>query len=146
MHLICNIIEICITTLLNDLIFIRQQGTLKGHTCVTSFFRHNPVGFVFSNKSSWMSRLDISKGIRRFVSLHRSLIRSNSRVLTDIVSVFFLCFFPAVLLSWEATERSLISQQIASMQQHRHSGSWKGELSGPQRTRWCKEASILGGY
>lgn len=39
---------------------------------------------------------------------------------------------------------SNISQQIANMQQHRHSGCWKGELSSSphqaQRTHWCNEA------
>lgn len=38
----------------------------------------------------------------------------------------------------------VISQQIASKQQHCHSRSWKGELSCPQWTCWCKEAGVLG--
>lgn len=41
---------------------------------------------------------------------------------------------------------SNISQQIANMQWHRHSGCWKGELSSSphraQRTHWCNEARV----
>lgn len=73
------------------------------------------------------------------IPLQPLLILSNSMVLTGVV-------FPthSHRRSAEASERSIISQQIGSMQRHHHSGSWKGELSGPQWARRCKEASVSG--